>query len=127
MPVTWHSTPYTIGPSIEIRDGAMYCPADSDRQVEVTEEMMESWGYERRDEMTVKQFLVTVKLPKRPGHRSTDPRPRVIGPCPLNPDKVCMDSTGEQHTVLWSGVNLEYAMKYWAEIEGYHVTRIEEA
>lgn len=50
MSVTWRKTRYTVGPSIEIRNGGMYCPADSDRQVEVTEEMMEAWGYERVEE-----------------------------------------------------------------------------
>jgi hypothetical protein len=74
--------------------------------------------------MTVKQFLVTVKLPKNKNH---DPRNKVTGPCPMDPEKVCTDMTGEHHTILWSGRNLEFAMEYWTKTEGYHVTRIEEA
>jgi len=49
--VSWHPTantpPWTqeegnfeLGP-----DGVRYCPAGSDRQVEVTDEMMRAWGY----------------------------------------------------------------------------------
>jgi hypothetical protein len=74
--------------------------------------------------MTIKQFLVTVRLPKRSGH---DPGNKVTDPCPVNPEKVCTDVTGAHHTFLWGGANLETAHHYWSEVEGYHVTRIEEA
>jgi len=74
--------------------------------------------------MTVKQFLITVKLPKNKMH---NPANKQTGPCPMDPDKVCTDMTGEHHTVLWVGRNLEHAQTYWGKTEGYHVTRIEEA
>lgn len=76
--------------------------------------------------MTIQQFLVTVKLPPRKA-APHDPQNKVIGPCPVNPDKVCTDVTGAHHTFLWDGANLETARHYWSEVEGYHVTRIEEA
>lgn len=46
---TWRKTPGATGPgpALEIRDGVMYALYGADRQVEVTEEMLISWGYVR--------------------------------------------------------------------------------
>ena len=76
-------------------------------------------------QMTIKQFLITVKLPMAKV-RPHDPNHKVTGPCPVNPDKTCTDVTGAHHTFMWGGANLTTAEHYWSEVEGYHVTRIEE-
>ncbi len=42
-------------------------------------------------------YIVTIKLPRNPDH---DPRNKVTGPCPANPNTECTDVTGEHHSVL---------------------------
>jgi hypothetical protein len=73
-----------------------------------------------------KQFMVTLKLPKNPAH---NPHNKITGPCPVNDTKVCTDSTGEHHTVLYSAPDFmstaQSVVEYW-KLSGYHVTRVEE-
>ena len=67
-------------------------------------------------------YLITVKLPRNPNH---DPRNKVVGSCPVNPDELCTDVTGEHHTLLVrSDADLD-AITAWAREEFGHVTRIE--
>lgn len=70
----------------------------------------------------MKQFLVTIKLHKNPNH---NPKMKVAGICPANPDKLCSDITGEHHTLLWEGNSLVDAIEHWRGM-GLHVTRVEE-
>lgn len=75
-------------------------------------------------------YIVTVKLPKTPGH---DGRNKIAGPCPAGPGPLsgldrlhCTDTTGEHHSFLMdaSGPSeIEFRM---AERK-IHVTRIEQA
>lgn len=70
----------------------------------------------------MKQFLVTVKFHKNPGH---DPHNKKTSECPANPGKMCSDSTGEHHTLLCEGESLPDVWESWHN-RGLHVTRIEE-
>lgn len=73
----------------------------------------------------MRTYLVTVKLKKNPDH---DPRNKVTGMCPVMPNKVCTDTTGEHHTVMNSvdnDVTAEQVAASWRE-QGLHVTRVEE-
>lgn len=69
-----------------------------------------------------KQFLVTVKFRKNPSH---DPHNKITDICPAQRGKLCTDSTGEHHTVLWEGDSMMDAMSYYLT-QNVHVTRIEE-
>lgn len=72
----------------------------------------------------MKQYLVTVKLPKNPMH---NPRNKVTGVCPVNDKQTCTDVTGEHHTALYNApehMNILDVRAYWAD--HYHVTRVEE-
>lgn len=69
-------------------------------------------------------WLVTVKLPRNPGH---DPQHKVTGPCPVwfRHPRTCTDVTGQHHTVLVSADSAELAAAD-ALVAGFHITRIEE-
>lgn len=64
------------------------------------------------------QFLVTVKLPRKPEH---DPFNKQTGECPVS-GRFCSDITGQHHTVLIEAIGSREA----AEQVGHHITRIEE-
>lgn len=73
----------------------------------------------------MRTYLVTVKLKKNPDH---DPHNKVTGKCPVRPNKLCTDVTGEHHTVMNSvseDVTAEQVAASWRE-KGLHVTRVEE-
>lgn len=73
-------------------------------------------------------FIITVKLPKTPGH---DGRNKQTGPCPVN-GLPCTDVTGEHHTFL---ADLEGHSLDGREMDAegvrdlysdqFHVTRVE--
>lgn len=63
-------------------------------------------------------LLITVKLPKTVAH---DPHNKVTGTCPLSGQR-CTDVTGEHHTVLVRGGDVEAAKLAWRK---FHITRIE--
>lgn len=62
--------------------------------------------------------LVTIKLPRNPKH---NPHDKQTAECPVNPGKLCTDSTGEHHTVLVESNEELQALK-----ELHHITRIED-
>jgi hypothetical protein len=76
--------------------------------------------------------IVTVRLPRKPEH---DPKHKRTGKCPLfcppftpfelQGSFICTDATGEHHSYIESGENLD-AIKKKAEAKYGHVTRIEE-
>lgn len=69
----------------------------------------------------LKQFIVTIKLPKDPTH---DPRNKRVGRCPVS--EYCTDVTGEHHSYLTTGQS-EEAVRASAQSAGWtHITRIEE-
>lgn len=70
------------------------------------------------------QYLVTIKLPKNTKH---DPHNKVTDICPVDNNKLCTDSTGEHHTVLFETDDrgILSTREYWKE-KGFHVTRVEE-
>lgn len=68
------------------------------------------------------QFLVTIKYSKNVNH---NPKNKKTAICPANPGKMCSDSTGEHHSLLWEGESLSEAHAHWQGM-GLHVTRIEE-
>lgn len=65
-------------------------------------------------------YLVTVKLDRNPDH---DPHNKVTGWCPIQPDKVCTDVTGQHHTIFVEAETLSDVRKMYENL--YHVTRIE--
>ena len=68
-----------------------------------------------------KLFLVTVKLPKNPAH---NPRDKRTGPCPVNVTEVCTDTTGEHHTIVVHGSDVEDVSTFVRE-RFAHITRLE--
>jgi len=64
--------------------------------------------------------IVTVKLPWNPQH---NPHRKVIGLCPVS-KAICTDVTGQHHSYIESGKNLE-AIKQKAKEKYEHITRIE--
>lgn len=71
----------------------------------------------------MKQFIVTVKYSRLPGH---DPFNKVTARCPLSQNDTCTDVTGEHHSALWEGESIEAARQYFKDVTGLHITRIEE-
>ena len=69
----------------------------------------------------MKQFIVTVKLPKNPEH---DPHNKKTGTCKFS--DLCTDVTGEHHSFLYEGDSVEWVRRHWTS-KGTHVTRVEEA
>lgn len=65
-------------------------------------------------------YLVTVKVPKSPGH---DPRNKVTGTCPVTEEE-CTDVTGEHHTLIVHAPTVQDADDFSRARYG-HVTRIE--
>lgn len=71
----------------------------------------------------MRQYLVTLKMPKNKDH---DPQNKKTGVCPANPGKLCTDWTGEHHTVVGEYLSVLDAERFWRG-QGIHVTRVEEA
>jgi hypothetical protein len=73
---------------------------------------------------TIMRYIVTVKLPKNPEH---NPRDKKTGLCPVS-DEICTDVTGEHHSYLVEGMNIDSvdAARFIAENAFAHVTRIEQ-
>lgn len=63
-------------------------------------------------------LLVTIKLPRTAQH---DPYNKVVGTC-LITGETCTDVTGEHHTALWEGDDMEAAKFHY---RNFHITRIE--
>jgi hypothetical protein len=75
--------------------------------------------------MSMRIFLITVKLPKNPEH---DPKNKVTGKCPLSTNSECTDVTGQHHTIMNqvnNHVTADMIKESWTN-NGMHVTRIEE-
>jgi len=68
----------------------------------------------------VSLFIVTVRLPKSPGH---DPQRKQYGECWAS--DVCTDATGEHHSFLATGTSAAGVLA--EQPPGLHVTRIEKA
>lgn len=78
------------------------------------------------------QAIVTVKMPRDPKH---DPRNKKVGTCPLfkppfTPFKLqgsftCTDMTGEHHSYLETGDDIDDIQKK-AAAKFKHITRVEE-
>jgi hypothetical protein len=74
--------------------------------------------------MITHMFIVTVKLKKNPEH---NPHDKKLDVCPIESgqDLACTDSTGEHHSFLTLGSDVESVRTHWAN--SYHVTRVETA
>jgi len=66
--------------------------------------------------------IVTVKVSRPVRH---DPFNKKTGPCPVNPEMICTDVTGEHHSYIETGNSLEH-IRNLARAKFGHVTRIEE-
>jgi hypothetical protein len=64
--------------------------------------------------------IVTIKLPKNPLH---NPNQKKTGKCPVS-GNVCTDVTGEHHSILVEGNNIEDITKE-VKKRFSHITRIE--
>ncbi len=71
-------------------------------------------------EKTIK-VIITVKLEKNPKH---NPHNKLIGNCPINKNELCTDITGEHHSYLEEGTNVEDIWKK-AKEKYKHITRVE--
>jgi hypothetical protein len=74
--------------------------------------------------MTTHMFIVTIKLRKNPAH---NPHDKKLDVCPINSDRdlACTDATGEHHSFLTLGQDVESVREHWKNF--YHVTRVETA
>lgn len=69
-------------------------------------------------------FIVTVKIPRDVKH---DPHNKKTGACPVGVGGPCTDVTGEHHSLLVHGVDINEAREAVTKGAGYnHITRIEE-
>jgi hypothetical protein len=69
-------------------------------------------------------FIVTIKLKKNPEH---DPHNKKTDMCPIESGEelACTDATGEHHSFLTLGRDIESVGNHWRNF--YHVTRVETA
>lgn len=71
--------------------------------------------------MIIIKAIVTVKLPRNKLH---NPRQKKTGKCPVSDDAICTDITGEHHSILVEGKNIEDITKK-VRMKFSHITRIE--
>ncbi len=67
-------------------------------------------------------FIVTVKFAKNKAH---NPQNKKTAECPMGPNTLCTDSTGEHHSFLTIGTEASEVRDRWNRL--YHVTRVETA
>ena len=67
--------------------------------------------------------IVTLRLPKVLSH---DPSHKRTGKCPIRCIGQCTDQTGEHHSLLVFGQDLEKIKQKVEKMFDFHITRIEE-
>ena len=69
----------------------------------------------------MKRFVVTIKVKRDPKH---DPMNKKTGVCPTS--SACTDTTGEHHTYITTGRNIDDVRQSALEAGWRHVTRVEQ-
>lgn len=68
-------------------------------------------------------ILITIKLARNSSH---DPQNKQKGPCPINPNSLCSDVTGQHHTFILKTTTERLVDQIEQLTKTYHITRIEQ-